>query len=50
LPENEPKCAFRGTHRHSPPRDLPESRTLILPFDAADLQENLDEILPGGVL
>ena len=28
--------------------DLPESGTLILPFDAADLQENMDlEILPG---
>ncbi len=28
--------------------DLPESGTLILPFDAADLQENWDdEILPG---
>jgi len=28
--------------------DLPESGTLILPFDAADLQENLDEdIIPG---
>jgi N-acyl homoserine lactone hydrolase len=28
--------------------ELPESGTLILPFDAADLQENLDdEILPG---
>jgi N-acyl homoserine lactone hydrolase len=28
--------------------DLPHSGTLILPFDAADLQENLDdEILPG---
>jgi N-acyl homoserine lactone hydrolase len=27
---------------------LPESGSLILPFDAADLQENLDEeILPG---
>jgi N-acyl homoserine lactone hydrolase len=28
--------------------DLPDAGTLILPFDAADLQENLDdEILPG---
>jgi N-acyl homoserine lactone hydrolase len=28
--------------------DLPESGTLILPFDAADLQENFDDdILPG---
>jgi N-acyl homoserine lactone hydrolase len=28
--------------------DLPESGTLVLPFDAGDLQENFDEeILPG---
>jgi len=37
------------THGHqSALVDLPESGTLILPFDAADLRENLDqEILPG---
>jgi N-acyl homoserine lactone hydrolase len=37
------------THGHqSAVVDLPESGTVILPFDAADLQENWDdEILPG---
>jgi N-acyl homoserine lactone hydrolase len=28
--------------------DLPQTGTVVLPFDAADLQENLDdEVLPG---